>query len=72
MKLHSDEEIAVKKGKYTPTATIRSNKNAHSILMKYLEECEYENTDYLHYPVHDLNSCIGKFLVCSMQAKEKS
>ena len=57
----SDEEIASKRGKYTPKSMVRSNKNAHSIGLKYLEECNYENTDYLHYPVGELNKVLCKF-----------
>ena len=61
MKMFSDDEIAAKRGKYMPAATIRSNKNAHAIMVKYLEECEYENTDYLHYPFDELNKVLCKF-----------
>ena len=61
MKHLTDEELANKRGKYTPRATVRSNKNANSIMLKYLEECGYENTDYLTYPVEDLNKVLSKF-----------
>ena len=61
MKHFSDEELAEKRGKYTPATTIRSNKNANSIMVKYLEECGYENTDYLHHPTEELNKILCKF-----------
>ena len=61
MKLHSDENVVEKRGKYTPKSTTRSNNNAHRIMFKYLEECGYENTDYIHYPTQELNSILCKF-----------
>ena len=72
MKHLSDEEIATKLGKYTPKSTERSNKNAHSIMVKYLEECNYENTDYLHYSVEELNKILCKFWFAIRKQKKPS
>ena len=43
MKHCTDEELTSKCGKYTSKSTIRGNKNAHSVIVKYLEESGVEN-----------------------------
>ena len=72
-KLHENEENLTQRGgraslrppprsangKYTPTATVRSNKNANAIMLKYLEELGVENNDYTHYPAETDQSSEG-------------
>ena len=72
MKHFSDDELAEKRGKYTPISTTRSNKNAQSILVKYLQECGYENTDFIHYPTDELNKVLSKFWFAVRKQKKKT
>ena len=43
MKHHTDEEIANKRTKYASILTVWNNKNAHRMIVKYLEECRFHS-----------------------------
>ena len=54
-----------------PISTGRSNKNAKAILVKYLEECEYKNTNFIPYPADEFNRILAKFEVAVRKQKKK-
>ena len=68
----TDAEIVEKRTKYTLAATVRSNKNAHTIMLKYLEEIGVENNNCIHYPADELNAILCKFwFAIRKQKKDK-
>ena len=41
-------------------------------MIKYLEECGYQNTDYLHYPAEEINKILVKFWFAIRKKKKSS